>query len=155
MTDDGDRPVTAAELAAVTGALDEIRTAMEEIRAASTTRERDDARDDLDDANTDLAAAAKRLGISPDALAKAARDAKSAERREELRPIVADLLAEREAERLAAEETPEDDEGAADDKKAKKKPAARIKAVPDAEPDEDTEPKVEHWSERGVGNLIR
>jgi hypothetical protein len=102
---DGDEnePVTRAEF---TSALEELRQATQELRDARTPEERQEARSDIGDAEDELTKAAKALGLSRDQLAKAASDARTAQRREELRPLVAELWDERqreEAERVQRE----------------------------------------------------
>lgn len=162
-TDDGDRPVTAAELAAVTGALDEIRAGMEELRAASTPQERRDAKADVADAEQDLDALAKRLGIPRGKLDESIRAAKQAERKEELRPIIAEILAEAEAAKAdpppddTGDDPPKDDPPKADPPKETDPPKADDppKDPPKADPPKDTEPVKPHWSERAVGDLVR
>jgi SMC interacting uncharacterized protein involved in chromosome segregation len=126
--DDGDRPITAAEAADLRHALEEIQQAQDELREASTARERAEAQENVSDAREDLDALASRLGISRSALNESIAAAKKAEQKEELRPIIAELL----------EET-----------KAQEPEPAAVKAEP------DNEPAQEHWSQRGVTELIR
>lgn len=157
--DDGDRPATAAELADLRTALDELREAEERRREADTVREREAAAGDAADARADLDAAAKSLGISREVLERAARDAKTATQREELKPILRDVLAELRDEEAAAESQRLADEQAAKDEKKPKSKAKDDKSkdeppVPDP-PIVDDEPTREHWSERTVGNLVK
>lgn len=165
-TQGDDRPVTAAELAGVRGeiteAFDELRQGLADLKDAATPAQRQEAQGDVADAQRDLAAAAQRLGISPEKLQEAATEARKAERKEELRPIISELMteakeaadqeaADQEAQRLADEEAnkTKGDGKTKDDGKTKKDGASVTELVP------DTEPVTEHWSERGVGALLK
>ncbi|HEY5945538.1 MAG TPA: hypothetical protein VIV40_08600 [Kofleriaceae bacterium] len=123
---------------------------MTELREASTPTEQREAREEVADAQADLEAAAASLGISPETLRKAAAAARREERREELRPILTELLAEeREREREAAEA---EAAAAAEAKGEKPKPKPATKSD---EPEVDHEPVAVHWSERGIGELVK
>jgi hypothetical protein len=150
--ENGDRPVTAAELVAVTAAIDDLRVAFDDQREASTAQERTEAAGDVAEARQDLDKLARELGIPRVKLDASIKAAKDAERKEELRPIIAELLAEEEERLRLGEET------AAAEAEAAKKPLKEKKAGGASgavEPVADTEPVVEHWSERSVGELIK
>lgn len=150
--DGDDRPITAAEMAAVTAGLDELRQAMDDLRSASSEREKREARDEIADAREDLDALAKQLGVSRERLDSSIAAAKNAERKEELRPIIAELLSEAEEARTAAANEPEPGpEPPAAEPKPSKPPAATAPPPPPG----DSEPARSHWSEKPVGSLIR
>jgi hypothetical protein len=155
VTDDPAAGLTAAEAAELRRELDDLRKANKELSDAKTAADKASARDAVDEAEDDLEAVAKRIGVSPAALRKATAEAKKAERKEELRPILYELLDELEADdpELDDDKPTDDDKPAADDKPTDSdKPAAKEKA---AKPKEDAPPVRAHWSERGVGELIR
>lgn len=161
-TVDGDRPVTAAELADLRAAVEALQAENEELRNASTERERLEARKGVGEAEADLDAVARSLGISREALDRAANEAKTAERKEELRPILKDLYAEiREEETQAEAQRLADEQAAAEAAKGKPK---GDKPAKDAKPDKpesdelpppDDGPTAEHWGERKIGSLLR
>lgn len=147
--------VTAADLADLRAGMDELRTAFQDLREASTPADRREARDDVDDAEQDLAATAKRLGVSRKTLEDSIQKAKQAERRDELRPILAELLAEAKENDTTPE--PGEEKDGADDAAV---PASTESAKPARSPrprvtEPDTEPVKPHWSESRVGDLVR
>jgi hypothetical protein len=164
--DDGDRPVTARELADLQSALDELRTATNELKDARTTEAKREARGDVADAEADLDKVAKSLGISREALERATKNARDAERKDELKPILRDLLKEIADEDAASGDGDGDgDEGKG---KTKPKPKPKAKAKDDGGDDDsddgdgagdpppgDEGPKRGHWSERSIGDLVR
>ena len=155
--ENGDRPVTAAELAAVTAALDEIRQAQDDLREASTQAERREAAGDVADAKQDLDKLAQALGIPRAKLDASIKAAKDAERKEELRPIIAELLAE-EDERRAEEERAEQERleaEAAGKKPPKEKKAGGANGAAADPVVGDTEPVRPHWSEKSIGDLVK
>lgn len=142
----GDAPITATQFAALTEGLDELRTAVGELRDARTPDERREAQDDVADARRDLDALAARVGIPRAQLDKAIADAKRAERKEELRPILAELLDE-----LIPAGNDDGGKPKPDDKGDGGKPKP---VKPDTPP--DTPPAGGgHWSERPLRELIR
>lgn len=167
--DDGDRPVTAAELAAVTTALEEIRQGQQELRDATTERERKEAKGDIADATDDLDEIARRLGIPRAQLDDSISAAKRSTRKEELRPILTELLDEIEAAKnepkhdddgnlLDADGNPiEDKDGNPIEPKAKTEPPKKdAPAKPKQDPPAgDTEPERPHWMERKIGDLVK
>ncbi len=153
---DQDDGVTRADLAELAGSLGELRQAFEDLRTATTAGERSSAREDVADVREDLDETAARLGISRATLDKSIKAAKDADRKEELRPILKELWDE-----LRAADA--DDDSDDDDKPAPKKRKPRARAASsstdddtdDAQPVVDTDPVREHWSERGVGGMLR
>jgi transposase-like protein len=130
------------DVAALRRELNELRTAHDALAAAQTPAEKHEAREDVAEAKADLSATAKTLGISPNLLGKAVADARKAERKEELRPILAELL----------EELADEDEEA---EKTEPENAPAPKAPKAEKPAPDSEPTHPHWSERPVGELLR
>lgn len=165
---------SAADVAALAKGLTDLQAALEDLREAQTPRQRKDAADDVNDARGDLDAVAARLGITKEALTSAAAEAKKAKHKEELRPILVELLEEI--------NNPDSDDGDPDDAgdggdpppapkppKAKPAPKPKAKAAPDPadggkpdpadKPDDapppDAGPVVDHWSDRSVGSLLK
>lgn len=146
MTDDTGS-ASPEDLADLRAGMDELRQALQDLKDASTPAERREAREDADEAEQDLAATAKRLGVSRKTLEDSIQAARRAERKDELRPILAELLAE-------AKEEPPVEEGLKPEKEpvppASVKPVAKPRVVAP-----DTEPVKPHWSESRVGDLVR
>lgn len=137
----------AEDYGALKRELADLRAAYEELRNARTPAEKEEAREDVAEAKQDLDALAKTLGISRDTLARATADAKKAERKEELRPILQELLDE-----MAEDEEPEEEEAPEPEPE---KPA-KVKAEPKLpKPEPDSDPSHPHWSERPISELIR
>lgn len=166
--DAGDRPITAAEADDLRQSLEELRAANQALQEANTERERQSARDDIGEAREDLDALAGRLGISRSALDSSIAAAKRAERKDELRPIIAELLEEaradeqaqreeREAVEREEQEAAEREEQEASEREAAEAAAAAAaserKPKPAATPDNG--PSKPHWSEKGVSELLR
>lgn len=128
--------------------MDELRQAFQDLKDASTPAERREAREDADEAEQDLAATAKRLGVSRKTLEDSIQAARRAERKDELRPILAELLAEAKEEPAPVDEEPETKEEP--EPPASVKPVAKPRVVAP-----DTEPVKPHWSESRVGDLVR
>lgn len=165
--DDADRPLTAADLRPLTEGLDALRQRFDDLDDADTPAERRRARADVEDAEEDLEAMAKRLGIPQKTLAASIAAARNAERKEELRPILQELLDEAKAAADAGADPPDPDPD----------PDADADADPDAgdagdtggtgradrpaptrarrQPAPDSEPVREHWMERGIGTLLK
>lgn len=141
--------VTKADLAS---AMQEWREAMAELREATTPKEKEEARADVSDAREDLDALAQRMGISRGALERSMAEAKKAERREELGPIVQEMI------EAYMDSLPDDEDSGAskagDDGEEKTPAAAHAKGQkPEQEPPkepkkDDSAPEHEHWSER-------
>ena len=133
------------DAAAVRRELADLRAAYQRLQEASTAREKEEAREDVAEAKEDLDEIARKAGVSRGAIEKAIADAKRAERKEELRPIMEELLSE-----LVADD--EDEEPAAEEEpEAKAKPAVEKPKAPPP----DSGPVVPHWSERGISELLR
>ena len=161
--DGNDDTPTRAELAELRQGLDDLADSIADLRKASTAGERKAARADVADAEDDLEATARRLGVSKEKLQESITAAKKAERRDELKPILEELLDE-----LLE---PDDDTGDDDDTPApaKKKPAAKKPAAAKKEPADDdagdagdddgpladSEPLKPHWSEAPLGGILR
>jgi hypothetical protein len=125
------------------------------MRAATTPAARREAGEDVQDAKDDLDATARRLGVSREKLEESIAAARKAERKEELREPLRELL----DELRAADEAKNDDgdgEPPAKRKPAKRKPPAADAGGDDPDPPHvDDPPMREHWSERGVGAMLR
>lgn len=140
-----ERPLTAADLAPFTQGLEELRGAVQELREARTPEERREAREDAEDAEESLEKTARRLGVSRAKLEESIKAARAAERKEELRPIMVELL-----EELKGDAEPEPKP------KPKPKPKAGANGRRETgEPPGDTAPVKEHWAEKSIGNLVR
>lgn len=154
-------PITKADLQALADGLDELRERFDDLDAARTPAERQEASQQVTEAKADLAATAAALGVSEETLRGAVKSARDAERKDELRGPLKELLQEiRDEEEAAARKAEEDAaaEAAANGTKPKPK-AAKPKSEPGA-PDpapvvEDTEPVKPHWGERSVSELLR
>jgi hypothetical protein len=142
--DNGERPVTTADLAALRSAFDGLADGLRELREASTASERREAQADVRDAREDLDELAGRLGISRKTLDASIAEARRAERKDELRPIIAELLAEAKTEEPEPEPKPKP-----------KKAQPKAEEPKSDEPVPDLEPMRPHWSEQTVGNLLR
>ena len=136
--------VTRDEFNALTKAVTDLTQAHKELAEARTADEREDAKDEIAEATADLDALAKELGISPKALRGAAEKARRDERKEELRPILQELLAEELGD--DEEEPPPDDEKPDDEEPP---------APTDENEEEDTAPVREHWSNRPLTDILR
>lgn len=148
--------LTGQEASELRSALAELQDAVQELREARTAGERSDARESVQEAKGDLDAVARQLGISRETLERAAREAQQSERKNELRPILRDLLAEIERERAEAADGEEQDEEDADAAAGKAKPRRKAKPQQEASaPAPDSAPATEHWSERSLGELVR
>jgi hypothetical protein len=134
--------VTRKEFGELAGAMRELSEAVEELKQARSQPERREAQADVREAKADLAATARELGLDPKRLEKAASEAKAADEKERLRPLLIELLDEELAE--AGEEAA----GA-----VQETAAAAAAAVPDP-PKPDSEPRMGHWSERPLGSLL-
>lgn len=147
---------SADDLAALRRELAELQQGMRELREARTEPQRREARERVRDAEADLDQLARAAGVSRQALESAMAEAKRAERKEELRPIVLELLAE-------ANEPPPPgdgaDGGAGEDDDAGKPAARKPKPAPqrrEAKPPPDEPPAPQsHWSDRRVSELMR
>jgi hypothetical protein len=96
------------------------------------------------EAKADLKTLAAEMGIDPKRLEEAAAEAQRTQRKEELRPLLIELLDE-ELEDVA-EDADEAEKGAA---KAVKEAAEEV-----PKPD-DTAPTKEHWSNKPLSELFR
>lgn len=145
--DDGAAPLTKADLADLYGGLDELRQRFDDLDEAQTEREKQGARADVADAKEDLETTAARLGVSKKTLEASIAAAKRAERKDELKPLLVELLDE-----LKADADDPDDGGDPDPDPAA---AKNGKAKAAADPPIDTPPVKPHWSERNAGELVR
>lgn len=152
MTEPLAETVSAADVAKLRTELDELRQAYTDLREASTAKEKEAAREDVKDARADLDALASRLGISRDALETATAEARKAERRAELSPIVDELIEEK-LSKLAEED--DDDDKPDDDKVAAVKDDKPAKPVKAEKPAADDGPVTTHWSDKRVTELLR
>jgi hypothetical protein len=153
--------VTKADLAEAMG---EWRSAIDELKAASTPREKEEARAEVAEAREDLDALAQRMGISRETLERSMAEAKKAERRNELAPIVTELI-EAYMDSLPDEDADSEGDGKGAKAGGSEKPGGNARsdpaktgdtpAQPPAKPTPDTEPTAEHWSERAVSSLLR
>jgi transposase-like protein len=141
MTDDNNAP-DPGDLASLRSELADYKKALDELKAASTPAEKEEAREDVEDAEADLGAVARKLGISPSALRKATADAKRAEQKENLRPIIQELLDE-----LVGDDDEDEPEKPVAEEKPKRERAPKKEA--------DSAPVVTHWSDRSVMDLLR
>ena len=141
--------------------LAEVKKALGELAAAKTTEAKAEAREDVDDAEQDLVAAAKRAGVSvgrmKEAIAAARKQAFVDEYNSDIRSIVNDEMAKLLDEADEADKADADkvDGGAANGDKPKAAVSDQPPPAPKAEKAPDSEPVVEHWSERPIGRMIR
>lgn len=164
---DNDEPggvdsISRGEFQELADGLSELREAVQGLHAANSPAEKRDAKDDVADAEESLEQTARRLGVSRASLEKSIQAAKAAERKEELRGPLEELLQELGLSKPDPDDS--DDGEGGDEKKAKAKAKARPRAAatraaatgepPAPEPD-DTAPVKEHWSERGIGAMLR
>ena len=84
--------VTKQEFAELQGAVRELADAVKAQQAATTAAEKKDATEDVQEARADLDTLAKELGIPVGKLRDAAEEAKKQARKDELRPILLELL---------------------------------------------------------------
>jgi hypothetical protein len=131
--------VSRQEFSELSGAVSELRDAVAGLRQARSEPERREAREDVRDAKADLAEVAKELGLDPKRLEEAAGQARSADEKERLRPLLIELLDEELAE--APEELLDD---------AKE----TVKETAPEPPQPDTAPGLGHWSERPLSSLF-
>ena len=159
--DGNDDTPTRAELAELRQGLDDLADSIADLRKASTPAQKHAAKADVADAEDDLEATARRLGVSKEKLQESITAAKKAERRDELKPILEELLDEL---------LEPDDDDAGDDDTPAKKPAAK-KPAAKKEPDDDDDaggagdddgkpagdsgPLKPHWSEAPLGGILR
>lgn len=163
--DDAGEPISREEFSELAGAVTELRDAFRGLEAARTPAERSDAQEDVQDAEESLEQTAKRLGVSADTLRASVKAAKEAERKEELRPILVELLEEL---------TKDDDAGDEPKKKPHKSAPANGGSqssqgrrdsdaggdrsganAAGAGSDDDSAPLVEHWGERRISEVLR
>ena len=137
--------VTKQEFAELQGAVRELADAVKAQQAATTAAEKKDAQEDVQEARADLDTLAKELGIPVGKLRDAAEEAKKQARKDELRPILLDLLDEVMAD-PPAEGEPTEEEPAAE---GEEEPATEEPA-----PVEDSAPTQAHWSERSLGEIL-
>lgn len=144
-------------LNALESSLNDLATAFKDFAAANTAAEKKEAREDIEDAEDEIERLAKQAGVHPDAIRKARQDAEYAR----LKPHIERYLDELPPETDSS--APTEDEGAGErepkaDKKPKPDKRTESEQVPDppAEPPTPDEgPTHPHWSERGIGELIR
>lgn len=136
----------------------ELRGAVADLSKAKTPEEKQEARADVREAEADLKTLASKHGISESAMREAVDAAKKQERLSELRPLVAEIIAEIDSE----DDDEEDGDDKTDDDDAKGKGAKDDTTDDDAgegkKPppvEKDTEPVQPHWAERSVGELLR
>ena len=146
--------VTREEFQELASGMKELREAMDELRQARTEPERREARGEVREAKADLAATARELGLDPKRLEKAAAEAKAADEKERLRPLLIELLDEELAE--GAEEATGAAETAAGAVAGAGGQAtgAAATAAEETPPKQDSEPTLGHWSERPLSSLF-
>lgn len=141
--------VSRQEFSELAAGMKELREAFDDLRTARSEPERREARSDVRGAKADLAATARELGLDPKRLEAAAAEAKSADEKERLRPLLIELL----DEELAAEVTDAAD-GLAD--AADGLGDGLADAAADAAPARrDSAPTKEHWSEAPLSGLFK
>lgn len=160
-----DEPITREEISELRNGLDTLSDAVRELREARTPDDRREARKDVQEAEEDLDTTARRLGVSRAKLEESIAAARKAERKEELREPLRELLEELRAEHDKDDDKDDDEDDDKDDKGKKKKPAPRARRSSPApstdDKDDNDPPKLddppvrEHWSERGIGAMIR
>lgn len=162
--DNGDNGELSFDPREFRAALDELRQGQADLRDAVSSREREDAHEQIREAKADLDTLAREMGIPRTSLDKAIAEAKRSERREELRPIIDELLEERQTAEAEARKA-----AAAKEKKGGKgseaKAGGRGGALPshtegagtasDDEQAGDEAPVHEHWSERRMSDVVR
>jgi CRISPR/Cas system CSM-associated protein Csm2 small subunit len=141
---------SAAEVAELRAQLAEYKQALEDLRTAQTPKEKEEAREEIRETKADLDKLASDLGISRSALEHAASEARRAERKEELRPILMELLDE-----LPDDDEPKSDDDASDLKAAESSTAGPTPAPPSKKAKPDSEPVIPHWSEKSVTEMLR
>ena len=119
--------VSRQEFSDLAAGVKELREAMAELRQARSEPERREARAEVRDAKAELADVAKELGLDPKRLEEAAGQARSADEKERLRPLLIELLDD-------AKET--------------------VKETAPEPPQPDTAPGLGHWSERPLSSLF-
>ena len=127
--------VSRQEFSDLAAGVKELREAMAELRQARSEPERREARAEVRDAKAELADVAKELGLDPKRLEEAAGQARSADEKERLRPLLIELLDEAPEELL-------------DDAKE------TVKETAPEPPQPDTAPGLGHWSERPLSSLF-
>ena len=137
--------VTKQEFAELQGAVKDLADAFKAQQSATTAAEKKDAQEDVQEARADLDTLAKELGIPVGKLRDAAEEAKKQARKDELRPILLELLDEEMAD-PPAEGEPTEEEPAAE---GEEEPATEEPA-----PVEDSAPTQAHWSERSLGEIL-
>jgi chromosome segregation ATPase len=149
MTDEA--PLTNADVQALRDGMEELRQSVAELREATTPKEKQEAREEVEEAKADLDALASKLGISRAALDAATADARKAERRAELSPIVDELI-EAKLQALADED---DDEPPKDDAPPKEEKPPKVKDDAPKPPPTDDAPAVTHWSDKRMSEILR
>ncbi len=146
--------VTADDIADLRQGLDDLAGAIGELRAAQTPAAKEEARDNIGDAEADLEDMARKLGVSRTRLDESIKAARQAERKEELLPIMRELLDDIQA---AADDDDDDDPDPEPKGKAKRKRTPAPPNEPDPAPPApaDSEPAKPHWSESSVGGILR
>lgn len=159
--------VSRADFDRLEGRLEEITSAMEALRDARTPEGRAAAREDVEQAVDHFEALGKQLGIPAATLREAATKAKDEEDYQRSKVFMdryLDELDEQEKAEKAAKKSKASKDKDKPEPKAKDAPAAETPAAEDDAPgpedDEeehkpDSEPIVEHWSERTVGGLFK
>lgn len=147
--------ISSEEAQQIRQALTEVQQGMASLREARTEPQRQRARSDVREAEADLDVLARQAGISREALERSIGEAKRAEQKEELRPLVEELLAEaRDRETTPpdpATDPPAETEGAGGDK-----PASRgRRATPPKPDDAPGDGESTHFSERNIRGLLR
>lgn len=140
---DGGAPegVSRQEFTDLTSAVGELRDALTELREASTPAEKEEAKAEVREAKADLKTLAKEMGIDPKRLESAAAEARKQQTKEELRPLIIELL-------------DEELEDVADDATDAVKGAAKDAKDAADTPPKDSEPVKDHWSDRPLSSLF-
>lgn len=137
--------VTRADFDQLKGAVADLAAALKAREEADTAADTQAAHEDVQDARADLDTLAKELGIPVGKLREAADEAKKQARKDELRPLLLELLDEEMADPTA--ESPAEDEPAED--------AAKDHPTEEPAPAEDSAPTQSHWSERSIGEILK
>ena len=150
--------VTAQEAAELRQGLRDLQQAVQELREARSEPERRHARRQIESAEADLDSLARQSGISRQSLERAMTEARRAEQKEELRPIIQELLQE-ERDRAESGEPPgakpAAGEGAPappDDPGRRRQPRRQQPPPPDEPPGVHDKP---HWSQRSVSDWLK
>ena len=139
--------VTRADFDQLKGAVADLAAALKAREEADTAADTQAAHEDVQEARADLDTLAKELGIPVGKLREAADEAKKQARKDELRPLLLELLDEEMADPTADEEQPAEDEPAEE--------PTEDHPTEEPAPAEDSAPTQSHWSERSIGEILK